>query len=298
MWRGAISFGMVAIPVRMYLATESKGVSFRLLCPRDGAPLRNKRWCSVEDREIGWNDAVRGFEVAKDEYVQVDDEDLDNLPLSTTHTIDILEFCDDSEIDAGVYVKGAYYLEPEPVGVKPYQLLRKALAKTGKVAVGKVAMREREQLCRLALHERAILLNTLHWPDEIRDAGELSLPDAEGDVHAKELAMAVMLIENLAARFDPARHRDQYREAVVSLVEAKLANQPPERAPAPAIAQVTDLMAALKASVEASRRPQADQAEEDSQPRVTVAGRRRQADQAEEDSQPRVAVAGRRRRAS
>jgi len=277
MWRGAISFGMVAIPVRMYLATESKGVSFRLLCPRDGAPLRNKRWCSVEDREIGWNDAVRGFEVAKDEYVQVDDEDLDNLPLSTTHTIDILEFCDDSEIDAGVYVKGAYYLEPEPVGVKPYQLLRKALAKTGKVAVGKVAMREREQLCRLALHEHAILLNTLHWPDEIRDAGELALPDAEADVHAKELAMAVMLIENLAASFDPARHRDQYREAVVSLVEAKLANQPPERAPAPAIAQVTDLMAALKASVEASRRPQADQAEEDSQPRVAVAGRRRRA---------------------
>ena len=276
MWRGAISFGMVAIPVRMYLANESKGVSFRLLCPRDGAPLRNKRWCPVEDCEVGWNDAVRGFEVAKDEYVRVEDEELDNLPLSTTHTIEILEFCEDAEIDAGVYVKGAYYLEPEPVGVKPYQLLKMALEQTGKVAVGKVAMREREQLCRLALHDRAILLNTLHWPDEIRDAGELSIPDAEADVHAKELAMAVMLIENLAARFDPARHRDGYRDAVLSLVEAKLGDRPLELAPAPAMAQVTDLMAALKASVEASRQRQTAESEEAPVPRV-AAGRRRRA---------------------
>ena len=278
MWRGAISFGMVAIPVRMYLANESKGVSFRLLCPRDGAPLRNKRWCPVEDREIGWNDAVRGFEVAKDEYVRVEDEELDNLPLSTTHTIEILEFCDDSEIDAGVYVKGAYYLEPEPVGVKPYQLLRLALEKTGKVAVGKVAMRDREQLCRLALHERALLLNTLHWPDEIRDAAELALPEAGTEVHARELEMAEMLIDNLAAHFDPARYRDEYRDAVVHLVEDKLNNRPPERAPAPAAAQITDLMAALRASVEAaSRQRQAAEVEEEPPGRAAAAGRRRRA---------------------
>jgi DNA end-binding protein Ku len=249
---------MVAIPVRMYLATESKGVSFRLLCPRDGSPLRNRRWCPVEDREVGWNDAVRGYEVAKDEFVQVDDEELDNLPLKTTHSIDILEFCDDSEIDSGVYVKGSYYLEPEPVGVKPYQLLRMALRQSGKVAVGKVAMREREQLCRLALHERAIVLNTLHWPDEIRDAGELALPDETADIHPKELEMAVMLIDNLAARFDPDRHRDEYRQAVIDLVEAKLRHQPVARPEVAQVAQITDLMAALKASVEASRRPSAE----------------------------------------
>jgi DNA end-binding protein Ku len=277
MWRGAISFGMVAIPVRMYLANESKGVSFRLLCPRDGAPLRNKRWCPVEDVEVGWNDAVRGFEVGKDEYVQVDDEELDSLPLTTTHTIEILEFCDDSEIDAGVYVKGAYYLEPEKVGVKPYQLLKMALEKTGKVAVGKVAMRDREQLCRLALHDRAILLNTLHWPDEIRDAGELALPAADVDVHARELEMAVMLIDNLAATFDPARHRDGYRDAVVRLVEAKLEDRPPERAPAPAVAQVTDLMAALRASVEASSRLRVAADAEEEPPARAAAGRRSRA---------------------
>jgi len=253
MWRGAVSFGMVAIPVRMYLANESKGVSFRLLCPKDGAPLRNRRWCPVEDAEVGWNETVRGYEVAKDEFVRVDDDDLDGLPLSTTHAIEILEFCDDSEIDAGVYVKGAYYLEPEPVGVKPYLLLKSALEKTGKVAIGKVAMRDREQLCRLALHDQAILLNTLHWPDEIRDAGQLSLPAGDTDVHARELEMAVMLIENLSASFEPERYRDEYRDAVITLVEAKMRNEPVQRAPAPAAASVTDLMAALKASVDASR---------------------------------------------
>ncbi len=256
MWRGAISFGMVAIPVRMYLANESRGVSFRLLCPRDGTPLRNKRWCPLEDREVGWNETVRGYEVAKDEYVRIEDEELESLPLATTHRIEILEFCEDSEIDAGVFVKGAYYLEPEPVGVRPYQLLRMALERSGKVAVGKVAMREREQLCRLALHRNALLLNTLHWPDEIRDVSELAVPAADEDaaVHARELAMAVMLIENLSATFDPERHRDEYRDAVVALAEAKSHNRPVERASSAEIPQVTDLMAALKASVEASRR--------------------------------------------
>ncbi len=277
MWRGAISFGMVAIPVRMYLANESKGVSFRLLCPRDGAPLRNKRWCPVEDREVGWNESVRGYEVGKDEYVRVEDEELDNLPLRTTHTIDILEFCEDAEIDAGVYVKGAYYLEPESVGVRPYQLLRAALAKSGKVAIGKVAMRDREQLCRLALHDRAILLNTLHWPDEIRDHGELALPEEDGE-HARELQMAVMLIENLSARFDPERYRDEYRDAVHNMVEAKMRNEPVERAPAPEAAKVTDLMAALKASVEASRRPEgAAEEEAETRPAPRAAGGRRRA---------------------
>jgi DNA end-binding protein Ku len=253
MWRGAISFGMVAIPVRLYLATESKSVSFRLLCPNDLTPVRNKRWCPTEDKEIGWNEAVRGYEVGKDEYVVIDDKDLDELPLNTTHSIDIVEFCPDEEIEAGVYLKSAYYLEPEPVGVKPYKLLRSALDQTGKVAIGKIALRDREHLCRLALHDRGLLLNTLHWPDEIRSAAELAIPQDGEDVHKHELDMAVMLIENLSAHFDPARHNDEYRQALLKVVEAKLNNQPLERPAAPEPAKVTDLMAALKASVEAAQ---------------------------------------------
>ncbi|HEX6537851.1 MAG TPA: Ku protein [Candidatus Dormibacteraeota bacterium] len=259
MWRGAISFGLVAIPVRMYLATESKSVSFRLLCPNDLTPIRNKRFCTVEDKEIGWNEVVRGYEVGKDEYVVIDDKDLDNLPLNTTHTIEIVEFVPNEEIEAGLYMKSAYYLEPEQVGVKPYTLLRRALEETGKVAIGKIALRDREHLARIALHENGILLNTLHWPDEIRSAAELSIPAESSEIPKRELDLAVMLVENLSAHFDPERYRDEYREALLKVVEAKLANQPLERPAEREPAGVTDLMAALKASVEAAQAGQREQ---------------------------------------
>lgn len=253
MWRGAISFGMVAIPVRMYLATESKSVSFRLLCPNDHTPIRNKRWCEVEGKEIGWNEVVRGLEVAKDEFVVLEDKDLDELPLPSQHTIDILEFVADEEIEAGVYLKGAYYLEPESVGVKPYYLLKQALQDTGKVAIGKVALRDREHLCRIALHGKGLIINTLHWPDEIRDTGELSLPETDVEVRKQELAMAKMLIENLSASFDPTRYTDEYREAVLEVVNAKVEKRAVEKPAEVEAPKVTDLMAALKASVEAAR---------------------------------------------
>ncbi|TMD07822.1 MAG: Ku protein [Chloroflexi bacterium] len=254
MWRGAISFGMVAIPVRMYLATESKSVSFRMLCPSCGRPIRQKRWCPHEDREIGWTETARGYEVAKDEYVQVDDADLERLPLSTTKAVEILEFVDDKEIDAGVYIKSAYYLEPEAVGAKPYALLRRALESTGRVAIGRIALRDREHLCRLALHEDGLVLNTLHWPDEIRDLHELKLPGDDVKVDDRELEMATMLIDNLTAAFDPARHTDRYREALLQIVEEKMGQRPAEPQAEPEPARALDLMAALKASVEAARR--------------------------------------------
>ncbi len=253
MWRGAISFGMVAIPVRLYLATESKSVSFRLLCPSCHEPIRNRRWCPREDKEVAWNEVLRGYEVGKGEYAIIDDKDLEELPLTTTHAIDIVEFCPDQEIEAGLYLKSAYYLEPEPVGAKPYALLRAALAETAKVAIGKIALRDREHLCRLALHDKGMLLNTLHWPDEIRSTAELAIPEDGAGVAKRELDMAVMLVENLSAHFDPARHHDQYREALLEVVNAKLANRPVERPAAAEPAKVTDLMAALKASVEAAQ---------------------------------------------
>ena len=255
MWRGAISFGMVAIPIRMYLATESKSVSFRLLCPEHHVPIKNKRWCPEEDKEIAWNDTVRGFEVGKGDYVELTDADLDKAPLKTTHTIDIVEFVEDSEIEAGTYIKSAYYLEPEAVGTKPYALLRRALQETGKVAIGKVAFRDREHLCRIAMHDGGLLLNTLHWPDEIRDSGELALPTKEEleNVDKREVDMAVMLVNSLSAKFDPNEFRDEYRDAVLEIVEAKVNDQPIRTVEAPEQAtKVTDLMAVLKASVEAA----------------------------------------------
>ncbi len=279
MWRGAISFGMVAIPVRLYLATESKSVSFRMLCPDCHTPIRNKRWCPNEDKEVPWNATVRGYEVGKDEFVIVDDDDLEALPLSSARTIEILEFVEDTEIEAGVYIKSAYYLEPEAVGVKPYYLLKAALEETRKVAVGKIAFRDREHLCRLALHDKGLLLNTLHWPDEIRDAGSLSLPEADAspEIHKRELDMAVMLVDNLSASFDPARYHDDYREALNRMVEAKMNDQPLERAPEPP-SKVTDLMAALKASVEAAQKTQKLGQEAPADARPATAARRQTAE--------------------
>jgi DNA end-binding protein Ku len=285
MWRGAISFGMVAIPVRMYLATESKSVSFRMLCPTCLHPIKQKRWCSNEDKEVAWTEVIRGYEVAKDEFVPLDDSDLDRLPLPSTQTIEIVEFVSDGDIEAGVFLKSAYYLEPETVGVKPYYLLKRALQKTGKVAIGKLALRDREHLCRLALHDKGLLLNTLHWPDEIRDAGELSLPEDEVKINDRELDMAVMLIDNLAASFDPSRHHDLYREALLQVVDEKLNNRQVDR-PVPAEApKVMDLMAALKASVEAAKSRGGQPAEE--------------GEEAEEKgTRGRTATAARRRKAS
>jgi DNA end-binding protein Ku len=226
-----------------------------MLCPSCGRPIKQKRWCPHEDREIAWTETERGYEVAKDEYVRIDDADLERVPLSTTKAVEILEFVDDKEIDPGVFIKGAYYLEPEAVGAKPYALLRRALESTGRVAIGRIALRDREHLCRLALHEDGLVLNTLHWPDEIRDQHELKLPGEEVKVDDRELEMAVMLIDNLSASFDPARHTDRYREALLQIVEEKMGQQQPAEAPAAAEpAKALDLMAALKASVEASRR--------------------------------------------
>jgi DNA end-binding protein Ku len=263
MWRGAISFGMVAIPIRMYLATESRSVSFRLLCPDDHTPIKQKRWCPVEDREVGWSEAVRGFEVGKDEYVILEDSDLENLPLPTAQTIEILEFVDDNEIEPGLYVKQAYYLEPETVGAKPYRLLRAALERTGRVAIGRLALRDREHLVRLSVHDEGLLLTTLHWPDEIRSAGDLKIPDGAIEIAKGELDMAVMLVENLAAHFEPERFHDRYREALMEVVDAKMGNREAPQLAAPEPPKVMDLMAALRASVEAAKQRQGAAEDED-----------------------------------
>jgi DNA end-binding protein Ku len=271
-----------------------------MLCPSCGRPIRQKRWCEHEDREIAWTETARGYEVAKDEYVQIEDADLERLPLSTTKAVEILEFVDDKEIDPGVYIKSAYYLEPEAVGAKPYALLRQALETTGRVAIGRIALRDREHLCRLALHEDGLVLNTLHWPDEIRDVHELKIPGPDVTVDERELEMAVMLIDNLTAAFDPARHTDRYRDALLQIVEEKMGQQKPVEAPAPAeAAKALDLMAALKASVEAARRareetPAAAAAEEEAAAATGTTGKSRRKAAAKDEAEPTA----RRRKAS
>ena len=170
MWKGVVSFGMVSIPIRLYNATESSAkVSFRQLCPEHKAPINYKRYCAEGDHEVNYGDILKGYEVGRDRYVIIDDKDLDNLPLATAHSVDIQEFVPADEIEPGLYFKNAYYVEPEELGKKPYHLLRKALEATGRMAIAKIALRDREHLCALHANGSGMLMNTLNWPDEIRD---------------------------------------------------------------------------------------------------------------------------------
>ncbi len=223
MWKGVISFGMVSIPIRLYVATESHSVSFRQLCSEHLSPIRYKRWCQAGDHEVPYSDIVKGYEVGTDNYVVLQDLDLDNLPLPTARQISIGEFVPNDDIEGGLYFKAAYYIEPEQSGLKPYHLLRQALAETGMTAVAKVAFRDREHLCSLRPVDGVLLMNTLHWPDEIRSASDLKGVDADVDVNARELQMAKALVENLAEeRFDPNRFQDEYHQALMEVVNAKV----------------------------------------------------------------------------
>jgi DNA end-binding protein Ku len=258
MWKGVVSFGMVSIPIRLYNATESSAkVSFRQLCPEHHSPISYKRWCAEGDHEVTYSEIQRGYEVGKDRYVIIDDKDLDNLPLPTAHSIDIEEFVPTDDVEPGLYFNNAYYMEPEELGKKPYQLLRKALEATGRMAIAKIALRDREHLAALHPNGAGLLMNTLHWPDEIRSTEGLKGLEGDVKINPKELEMAKALIESLADSFDPSRYKDDYREAVMKVVQAKIEGEVIEAPAAPQTAKVMDLMEALRASVDAAKKSRA-----------------------------------------
>src|SRR6188768_3165109 len=174
-WRGAINFGMVTIPVKLYTATEQKDVRFHLVHKKDGARIVGKRFCSEEDKEIPWEEIGKGYEVSKGEYVVMDREEVADAAPEKTRTIDIGDFVEIEEIDP-IYYEKSYFLEPTEVGVKPFNLLRRALEETGRVAVAKVAIRAKERLATLRTYESTLVLETMYWPDEIRSVDDLDLP--------------------------------------------------------------------------------------------------------------------------
>src|SRR5438132_747538 len=201
--------GMVAIPVRLYLATESTSkVSFNLLCPEHKARIKNKRWCPEGDHEVAWGDVVRGYEYEKGSYVELDDADLDKLPLHSSKAIDIAGFIEDKELPGELYYQSAYYLEPEKSAAKPYALLKKTLEKTDRVAIAKFALRDRERLVSVRSHDGALVMNTLHWPDEIRSTEELELPD-DVKVSPAEAKMAENLVGMMAMKFRSEEHTSE-----------------------------------------------------------------------------------------
>ncbi len=260
MWRGAIQFGLVTIPVRLFLATESRGgLSFNMLHAEDLKRIQMKVHCP-EHGEIQRSDTVRGYEWSKGQYVVLEDSDFEAVPLKTVRAIEIEQFVPARREDAGArFVKQSYYLEPEPVGRKAFSLLKTVLADSQLQAVCKIVLKDREVLASLDPFGKTMLLSTLYWPDEVRDAGELDLPDEEEEFKPAEVAMAEQLVEALTGEFDPARYKDEYREALLKVIDSKVAGQPLQ-APAPAAeaSKLTDLMAVLEASVAAARSEQVD----------------------------------------
>ena len=248
-WKGAISFGMVTIPVKLYSATESKDIRFRLLHREDGAPIEEKRFCTADGKEVAWEDLVRGFEVAKGEYVVLEPEEIDVAKPESSTTIDIGDFVEAAEIDP-VYFEKSYFLEPTEVGAKPFSLLKRALEETERVALARVTIRTRERLATLRTYEDALVLETMFWPDEIRSTGALDLPEGnQAKVRAKELQMARSLVESLAERFRPESYTDEYRTALEQLIEQKMRGEKRNVRRRKAEPKVIDLMDALQASV-------------------------------------------------
>lgn len=264
MWKGAIQFGLVTIPIKLYLATESKGISFNMLHKDDLSRIQMKVWCPVEDEPISRSDTVKGFEYAPGEYVVITDEDLERVPLKTVRSIEIEQFTKAERDDAAVrFVKSAYYVEPDKIGRKAFYLLKSVLEDEGLTAICKVVIKDREALAALDPFGDTMLMTTLHWPDEIRSTSELDLPDEEFDFKPAELAMARQLVGAMTGEFDPSQYKDEYREALQSIIDAKVEGKETVEIEAPEEGgKLIDLMAALEASVNAAKAARTAGAEE------------------------------------
>ena len=254
-WKGAISFGMVTIPIKVYSATEEKDISFRQVHVADGGRIRYKRICSIDGEEVPYSDIGKGYEMADGRMIVLEPDDFADLPLSSKKVIDVLEFVPADQVDP-LYLGKSYYLAADGgPGGKPYVLLRDALEGSELYALVKVALRSRESLALLRTHENVLILQVMLWPDEVRDAS-FAAPDEDIEIRKQEKAMAESYIDTLRGEFDPDQYHDEYRQALEQVVEAKAAGVP---LPADAEeeetegAEVVDLVAALRASVEAAK---------------------------------------------
>jgi DNA end-binding protein Ku len=252
-WKGSISFGLVSIAVKVYSATEEKDIAFHQVHREDGGRIKYKRTCSIDGEEVPYNDIAKGYELPDGDMVVLTDDDLAELPLTSSREIDVLQFVPLEQVDP-IYFNKSYYLEPDPRAAKAYVLLRDTLEKSGRVAVVKVALRRREALATLRVRAGVITLETMLWPDEIRNP-EFGFLDEDVDVRPAEIAMANGLVESLSGDFNPADYTDQYRAALESVVEAKIEGRDlvpaPDTTESEASGTVVDLVAALQASIAA-----------------------------------------------
>lgn len=265
-WKGAVSFGLVSVPVKLYAATESKDISFRQVHAKDGGRIKYQRICSLDGEEVAYADIAKGYETEDGEMVILDDSDMAELPASSSREISVEKFVPSEQIDPMLFEK-SYYLEPEKTGAKPYALLRKALEEADRMALVTVSLRNRMSLAVLRVRDDVIVLQTMMWPDEIRRP-DFAAVDVE-DAKPAEVKMATMLVETLAGDFDPDEYEDDYREAVEALVKAKIEGGEVKSAPVAkkSTGEVIDLLAALQRSVEAAQTARGEEPEKKADPK-------------------------------
>ena len=265
LWKGSVSFGLVSIPVKLYSATGGHDLRFHQVHVSDGGRIRYKRTCEVCGEEVAYADIAKGYESDDGRSAILTDDDLDALPVASGREIDVVEFVPTDQVDPMLMDK-TYYLEPDGKAAKPYALLREALGSTERMALVKVALRQRETLAVLRVREQVIVLQTLLWPDEVREA-DFAVLNEDIDLRPQEVTMAESLVESLAADFDPSHFEDEYKIAMEQLVEAKLDGSDASELLRPDTdetgddADVVDLVAALRASVEKAKGGKADSGE-------------------------------------
>jgi DNA end-binding protein Ku len=290
MWKGAISFGLVMIPVKLYAATEQRDVTFRQVHEADGGRIRFQRVCALDGEEVPYADVAKGYELPDGQMVVLTDDDFNDLPLPTTRSIDVVHFTPAEQLDPILHGR-SYYAEPERAGARAYVLMRDALERSGKVAIARVALRQRESLAALRVRGGVLVLDTLLWPDEIRTP-DFGFLDEDVPVRQGELKMATSLIDSMTTDFDPSEFHDGYREALEELVAAKVAGRE-VLAPAAPQAEVGagSLADVLRASLAAAKGPAADGEEDEDAP----AGKRKPG-AGSGDGTPRKRASGSRRR--
>lgn len=250
-----MSFGLVSIGVKLYSATEDKDIRFHQVHRKDGGRIKYQRVCSIDGKEVSYDEIAKGYDMGGGEIVVLTDADFKSLPLTSSRAIEVLEFVPSEQIDP-IYYDKAYYLEPDgAAGVKPYLLMRESLSQTERVAVVKVALRQRESLATLRVREGVLVLNTMLWPDEIRQA-EFGFLDDDVKLRAQEIKMAESLIDSMAGEFDPTQFKDDYREALQEVIDVKIGKRETVSRPEveEKLAPTIDLMAALRESVERARK--------------------------------------------
>jgi len=254
MWKGSISFGLVNIPIKLHTATEDKDIKLRTLHNKCNAPLKYEKVCSVCEEEVKPEDIVKAYEYTKGKFVVLDNEELEKLRKENEDkAVEIIDFVKMDQIDP-IYYDRSYYMSPSEGGGKAYSLLRKALLESQKVGIAKIIIRSKEQLAVIRVYENVLVMETIHYPDEVRKAGDVPSIPAEDKVTERELATAIMLIDQLTTDFEPEKYTDEYRTALLELIESKRSGQETVSAATKEVASnVTDLMAALQASIDRTK---------------------------------------------